>query len=265
MRQEELDSPQPAAGLFMTMEEKSMKVTYIDHSGFLVEMPDICFLFDYYKGKIPSIDENKPFIVFASHRHEDHYNPVIFELVKQYSDVQFILSKDIRTKWKLLEYEEQGINLINHIVTAEKNASWDMLISNGRKLRIETFKSTDEGVAFLLTYEGKTFYHAGDLNLWLWEGESGQYNNNMKASYFRELEKLKGRRIDVAFVPLDPRLLVHAGEGLESFMEYTESRHVFPMHFWGRFSVISKFVAKHPEYEDRIMMTEKAGQEFEIK
>ena len=27
-----------------------MKITYIGHSGFFVEMEDACFLFDYYKG-----------------------------------------------------------------------------------------------------------------------------------------------------------------------------------------------------------------------
>lgn len=31
--------------------------------------------------------------------------------------------------------------------------------------------STDEGVAFLVTAEGRTVFHAGDLNWWHWEGE----------------------------------------------------------------------------------------------
>lgn len=242
-----------------------MKVTYIDHSGFLLEMSDVCFLFDYYRGKIPAIGKSSLPVVFVSHRHEDHYNPAVFELVKQYPDVQFVLSKDIRTKWKISEYKEKGIDLTEHIVTAEKNASWSMKLLNGKNLEIETLKSTDEGVAFLLTYDDKTVYHAGDLNLWVWEGESKQYNNNMKASYFRELEKLKGRKIDVAFVPLDPRLLANNDKGLEAFMEYTESRYVFPMHFWGQFSIISEFLEKHPEYRERVMMIEKTGQEFWVE
>ena len=36
-----------------------MKITYIGHSGFFVEMEDACFLFDYYKGTIPETDGNK--------------------------------------------------------------------------------------------------------------------------------------------------------------------------------------------------------------
>ena len=33
-----------------------IKVTYLDHSGFLVELEDAYFLFDYYKGRLPQID-----------------------------------------------------------------------------------------------------------------------------------------------------------------------------------------------------------------
>ena len=34
----------------MVEEESDLKITYIGHSGFLVEMPECCFLFDYYSG-----------------------------------------------------------------------------------------------------------------------------------------------------------------------------------------------------------------------
>ena len=43
-----------------------MRVTYLSHSGFLVEMDDACFLFDYYKGEIPDIDREKQLFVFVS-------------------------------------------------------------------------------------------------------------------------------------------------------------------------------------------------------
>ena len=49
-----------------------MKITYIGHSGFFVEMEDACFLFDYYKGTIPETDGNKKMYVFVSHRHHEH-------------------------------------------------------------------------------------------------------------------------------------------------------------------------------------------------
>ena len=52
-----------------------MKVTFIEHSGFSVEMSETVILFDYYKGTIPEFPTNKRIFVFASHGHGDHYNP----------------------------------------------------------------------------------------------------------------------------------------------------------------------------------------------
>ena len=49
-----------------------IKVTYLDHSGFLVELEDAYFLFDYYKGRLPQIDLEKKMFVFVSHVHHDH-------------------------------------------------------------------------------------------------------------------------------------------------------------------------------------------------
>ena len=67
-----------------------MKITYIGHSGFFVEMEDACFLFDYYKGTIPETDGNKKMYVFVSHRHHDHYNEEIFRLQEKFRDIQFL-------------------------------------------------------------------------------------------------------------------------------------------------------------------------------
>ena len=59
-----------------------MRVTYLSHSGFLVEKDDACFLFDYYKGGIPDIDREKQLFVFVSHGHYDHYKKEIFRLAE---------------------------------------------------------------------------------------------------------------------------------------------------------------------------------------
>ncbi len=48
--------------------------------------------------------------------------------------------------------------------------------------------------------------------------------------YIREIQKMDNLKIDVAFVPLDPRLEETAYEGLEIFMEHTNPQIVFPMH-----------------------------------
>ena len=59
-----------------------MKITYINHSGFLIETRDCYYIFDYYKGELPHLDKEKEVIVFCSHFHEDHFNPQIFGILE---------------------------------------------------------------------------------------------------------------------------------------------------------------------------------------
>ena len=48
-----------------------MRVTFLGHSGFLMESESVCLLFDWSEGELPPLPE-KPLFVFASHRHQDH-------------------------------------------------------------------------------------------------------------------------------------------------------------------------------------------------
>ena len=52
-----------------------MKVTYIGHSGFLVETEIVNLLFDYSEGEVPEVNKEMPLLVFVSHNHHDHYIP----------------------------------------------------------------------------------------------------------------------------------------------------------------------------------------------
>lgn len=241
----------------------NMIVTYLDHSGFLVETKTAYFLFDYYKGEIPDLDRSKPIVVFVSHSHQDHYNREIYKLLLQYPDIQYVLAKDIPTKRLISEYNALGIDLGSHILSIRKNTIQSIPLWNGKPLEITTLKSTDAGVAFLLEYDNRTYYHAGDLNLWYWQEESKQYNENMTKKFLREMEKLKGKKIDVAFVPFDPRLGEHMMDGLRILMDYTESKWIFPMHMWGNYSVITECIRNHPEYREQIAKIEQEGQVFQ--
>ena len=145
-----------------------IKVTYLSHSGFLLEMADAYFLFDYYKGELPKLDSSKRFFVFASHIHYDHFQESIFRLREQLPQTVYILSDDIQT--------EDAVNIRK--IGPNQNLEVD-------GCRIRTLRSTDEGVAFLVTYQDRTFYHAGDLNWWHWEEEGEAYNTMMGRSYQR--------------------------------------------------------------------------------
>ena len=46
-----------------------MKITFIEHSGFMVEMERTVLLFDYYQGEIPAFDKEKTLYVFVSQNH----------------------------------------------------------------------------------------------------------------------------------------------------------------------------------------------------
>ena len=59
-----------------------MKITYIEHSCFLVETAECYMLFDYYCGdvQLPELDPVKPLLLFNSHAHPDHFSKEIFTL-----------------------------------------------------------------------------------------------------------------------------------------------------------------------------------------
>lgn len=238
------------------------EVTYIGHSGFSLETDHVTFLFDYDHGDLSQLNREKALVVFVSHKHADHYNPKIFELIHEYPEVLYILSKDVPVKRETEQYEKQGILLQDHILKVGFDSEYRQELSDGSLLEITTLKSTDLGVAFLLKYEGRTYYHAGDLNLWLWKEEGKEYNDKMSRKYFLQLEKLKGMLIDIAFVPLDPRQEEDMFAGIASFMEYTKAKVVFPMHFWGKYQVIPEFIQRYQKYQDRIRIIEREGQKY---
>lgn len=226
-----------------------MKVTYLYHSGFAIEDEQALYVFDYYKGELPVIAKEKQMYVFVSHRHKDHYNSEIFDWEKEHPNILYILSDDVEA--------EPAPNRI--FVKPEQK------IRTG-ELKVETLRSTDEGVAFLVTCKDKRIYHAGDLNWWHWEEESATYNDEMKQNYQREVDKLEGRKIDAAFVPVDPRLEDAYFWGIDYFMRKTDTKVVFPMHFWGKYETIDCLIRQKEteDYRDRIAEIDWKGERFSI-
>lgn len=243
-----------------------MKITYIHHSSFLIELNTVTILFDYFKGQLPAIDAKKPLVVFASHRHGDHYSPVIFDLVKEYPKTFYILSWDISRKNLPKELLPRICSLKDGVKASLNLDTLSMEEGGGNQMIIETFKSTDEGVAFWISCCGKEIYHAGDLNNWWWEGESKQWNHNISANYKREIEKLAGRRADAAFVPLDPRQEQWFYLGMDQLMEKVDAKTVFPMHFWEDYSIIDRMIQLplSEGYRDKIIKINQEGEVFEV-
>lgn len=219
-----------------------MKITYIYHSGFLVETDACYYLFDYYKGALPKLQTNKPILVFSSHSHKDHYNIEIFNILKTLGmkNITAILAKDISPK----KYPD-AIDVIK--VTFHQ--TYELPCNT----TLETLLSTDAGVAFLLHCPDGTIYHAGDLNDWVWEGETEQYNKQMTGSYRHEIDLLKDQKIDIAFLPLDPRQERNYANGILYFLKKVKVTQVYPMHYWEKPEIINKFINEHPEYSAKIV------------
>ena len=223
-----------------------MSNIYIYHSSYLNVTESCYYIFDYEKGSLPQMNMIKPIFVLSSHGHHDHYNPAIFSMLKDMGmqHIYAILSDDIEVP--------EDVNVLQ----VSPGKEYDLCL--GQKLT--TFKSTDLGVAFLIEDQDKLIYHAGDLNDWVWEGEPDSYNKQMTIDYRKQIdllvEKLNGRKIDVAFVVLDPRQEKDYDRGLCYFLEHVPVDKVYPMHYWGKPEIIDTFLKDHPEYESIIQRTE---------
>ena len=236
-----------------------MKVTYIYHSGFAVELQTHVLIFDYYKGKLPKWDGKKSILFFASHKHHDHFDFSIFDYGSQYEKCHYFLSSDIKLSDKYLERNGISPEIKKQITGVGKNIALEW-----EDIRIETLRSTDEGVAFMVSVEGKTIYHAGDLNWWHWEGEDPAWNRQMEKDYKREMNIINGRHFDIAFVPLDSRLESAYDYGMREFLEHADADVIFPMHMWERYDVIARFRRSEigKRYSAKIKEIKASGQEF---
>ena len=255
-----------------------MKITYLGHSGFLVELDEAYFLFDYHTGQIPSLNPDKYLYIFVSHAHGDHYNRDIWSLRNTYPQIMYIVSKDVplsasqKLRMGLTEEDEKQIKRVkadeSHLLYTDKDFASMKLSHN---IHIKTLLSTDEGVAFIVIYEEEkrkgeklVFFHSGDLNLWTWPGDEEETNRDRYRRFMLEMEKIRGYIFDVAFFPLDPRQEEACGDGFRIFNEITKTKKLFPMHMWGDYSVIEKYVSKYPDEVGNIVKLEYEGQTFEL-
>ncbi len=215
-----------------------MKITYIYHSCFLIETADCYYLFDYYKGDLPELDIEKPILVFASHCHKDHYNPEVFSILSNggMKKIFAVLSNDIPVK----RYPQTDAEIM------KVYHSQEYTLPCGTHL--ETLLSTDSGVAFLLQCAEGTFFHAGDLNDWGTETDTEQERKQMRGSYRAQINKLQGRILDAAFLPLDPRLGDAYAQGILYFLQQADVKKVYPMHYWEQPEIIDRFLSEYPRY-----------------
>jgi len=237
-----------------------MRIIYLDHSGFAVELQDRLLIFDYFnfspdnggfaEGVVPAqmLGKYQQVYFFASHAHADHFKKGIFAMAGE--NVKYILSSDIRTP-----------DGLEHISLSKGEHYADEFLS------VYAGGSTDLGVSFVIEAAGKKIFHAGDLNCWHWTTEwTDAEEPEARDFYERELEDIapQVQAADLAFLPVDPRMKGIYDEGARTFVSRFRPKHVIPMHCWGNYSVTERFQQDMEEQGIRAFSYTHRGQEFVI-
>lgn len=247
------------------------KVTFIHHSSFLVELDTVSLLFDYvpagnygeytFHGQKPAFNQNKPLYVFASHGHRDHFNVSVLKLAEEHPNIHFIFSKDIRLGLNFLKKNGLDPSVKERITRVSVRSEYEV-----GTIKVQTLRSTDVGVAFVVTADGKNIFHAGDLHWWN-IGEIELYGNKFGREFKGELKFIKDKTMNLAFVVLDPRMGEGTAYGLEAFVNTVPFDYLFPMHMWQNFSVIAE-AKKRPDiirFADKIIDIDRENIVFEIE
>ena len=195
-----------------------MTLTYIFHSGFVLETEQSILVFDYWldpSGVMDSvIQSEKPMYVFSSHFHED---------------------KDI--------YKHRRASKEDADVWLAKGGIW-----SDDTISVWALGSTDSGVSWIVETEGKRIFHAGDLNNWYAKfltddnPDQQRYSFEMKETFNpiahekQFLGELKDIRkvadsFDVVMFPIDGRVGNGYTLGGRQFIERFKVGLFVPMHF----------------------------------
>lgn len=244
------------------MNKFNVKINYLYNSGFVVETKDFLIIFDYFLDKVHNGDKcvsngalgaedlkiDKKILVFASHSHNDHFNPVILKWMEIRSDIDYILSSDINVN-------KNADNI--HILSPYDSLKLYNVV-------IKVFGSTDIGVSFLINVDGVDIFHAGDLNWWYWWDDTDEEKEYAERMFKQEIEKIKGNNIDIAFFPVDPRLKDYYYIGAEYFVKEAKPDILIPMHFGSKFKTTKAFAEKIKALPVKTVEISKRGQEIVI-
>ena len=200
-----------------------MRLVYIYHSGFAIEGDGFSVLFDFYRDALLAdgshyvhdhlLKREGPLYVFASHFHPDHFNPEILTWKEEKPDTIYLLSRDILKRRRAKEGDGRFLRIGD--------------IYQDDLLWVKAFGSTDVGVSFLLRLEGKTIFHAGDLNNWHWTEDA-------EGRYLKEISRLREEtdKLDLAMFPVDPRLGSDFDRGARQLVDRLRIAIFVPMHYW---------------------------------
>lgn len=132
-------------------------VTYLDHSGFMVQTPEVILVFDYYRDPahnvVKALDHNPetPVVFFMSHNHREHFNHEVFNLGQNHKRL-YVISNDIVDR-------DDNLNLpISWMSPGDKVEN---LVGG---IKVSAFGTTGKGCSYAVTTsDGLHIFHAGEL------------------------------------------------------------------------------------------------------
>jgi len=238
------------------------KIWYLYNSGFAVQTDRHFLVFDYWRktpkgGGLDSgvVDiksiRDQDVIIFVSHRHGDHFNKEVLDWHKEIPKCRLILSDDIPADIST----SAGACKIGPGATLTRP-----------DFTVQTFLSTDEGLAFVLEIDDLRIYHAGDLSWWHWEGDPEADNARRAADYKTQIALLPRMPYDLAFIPLDPRLGDQYAWAFDHLMRSVDVCKAVPMHFRDNPSVVDRLLRDPVStgYRDRVLGLLHRGASAEI-
>lgn len=218
-----------------------MTLTYIFHSGFVLETEKTVIVFDYWldpAGVIPrALSNMKHVYVLCSHFHRDHFTRQIFKWRQQWPNHRYtyILSRDILKRGRAEKHEAD--------VWLAKGGEWE-----DDNIRVHAMGSNDCGVSWVVDAEGKRLFHAGDLNNWyahLLSKDCGvrrkgtlgmgaeidpEYEEKRYLGELKDIAKVYDS-FDVVLFPIDGRIGNGYTRGARQFLERFAVRLFVPIHF----------------------------------
>ncbi len=241
-----------------------MKLDYIYHSGFAIELENTTIIIDYFKDSSDTaynhgivhdylLKKSGKLYVLSTHSHPDHFNPEILEWKKLHEDIVYIFSSDIRD---------------NH----KAKANDAIFLNKGEEYKDSTIKihacgSTDIGISFMIDIANCRIFHAGDLNNWHWSEESTlEEIEKANLEFLNELENIYKytKQVDIAMFPVDNRMGKNYYKGAQQFVEKIKTSIFVPMHFDSTYKAANDFEAIAEKNGCRFLEIQHRGEIFEI-
>lgn len=229
------------------------RLIYNFHSGFILETEKCILIFDLWidRANLMSrlLQDKRPMYVFASHFHEDHFNPRILDWKEDKENIIYILSKDI---------------LRHHRAKKEATDLWMVKgsIWEDDQIKVLATGSNDSGVSWVVELKEYSYrlFHAGDLNNWYarFLSDEGKIPEKIISEEFGEINPLEEEKqflgelkdirrliaekfdtrnqdesydFDLVMFPVDGRIGNGYTRGGRQFIDRFSTRWFVPMHF----------------------------------